>query len=181
MLNKKQYLWMGLLSVLLYAWIIVARGLGLESVLFCLCSSALIVIGMVDWLTYEIPFGCNVFIAVLGGVRLLTDLSNWYTYVIGAFCVSGLLIAVYFITQKKGIGLGDVKLMAAAGLLLGWPKILAAFLIGSVAGSVIHLSLMKIKNKDRVLAFGPYLSFGILCVMLYGERIIDWYLAFCGL
>ena len=70
--------------------------------------------------------------------------------------------------------------MAAAGLLLGGPGILLAFLLGSIAGSVIHLSLMKLKGKGRKLAFGPYLAFGIFCAMLYGENIIDWYLAFCG-
>ena len=77
---------------------------------------------------------------------------------------------IYWITRGNGIGGGDIKLMAAAGLLLGWKEILLALVIGSVAGSVIHL------KKDRVLAFGPYLALGIFFAMLYGNAIITWYL-----
>ena len=66
--------------------------------------------------------------------------------------------------------------MAAAGLLLGWKEILLALVIGSVVGSVIHLILMKVQKKDRVLAFGPYLALGIFFAMLYGNAIITWYL-----
>lgn len=57
--------------------------------------------------------------------------------------------------------------MAAAGLLLGWKEILLALVIGSVAGSVIHLILMKVQKKDRVLAFGHILhwEFSLQCYM----------------
>ena len=71
--------------------------------------------------------------------------------------------------------------MAAAGLLLGWQNILLALMIGSIAGSVIHLTLMKVQGKDRVLAFGPYLAFGIFTAMLYGNEIITWYLSMFNL
>ena len=70
-----------------------------------------------------------------------------------------LFLIIYWITKGRGIGGGDIKLMAAAGLLLGWQNILLSLMIGSIAGSVIHLALMKIQGKDRVLAFGPYLAF----------------------
>lgn len=88
---------------------------------------------------------------------------------------------IYLITKGRGIGGGDIKLMAAAGLLLGWQKILLSLMIGSIAGSVIHLTLMKLKNKERVLAFGPYLALGIFIAMLYGNELINWYLALFGL
>ena len=35
---------------------------------------------------------------------------------------------------------------------------------------------MKVQDKDRVLAFGPYLSIGIFISMLCGNQIIDWYI-----
>ena len=78
-------------------------------------------------------------------------------------------------TGGKGIGGGDIKLMASAGLLLGWQKIILALFIGSVAGSLIHVTLMELKGKERILAFGPYLAMGIFAAMLYGEKIIWWY------
>ena len=171
-----QYPLIELLNGLIYVWIFMAKGFQPESILFCICASVLIVISVIDWRTYEIPFGCNIVIGILGIVRVFLNLAYWYDYVIGFFVVSGLFLIIYWITKGRGIGGGDIKLMAAAGLLLGWQNILLSLMIGSIAGSVIHLALMKIQGKDRVLAFGPYLAFGIFISMLYGNDIITWYL-----
>ena len=171
-----QYPLIELLNGLIYVWIFMAKGFQPESILFCICASVLIVISVIDWRTYEIPFGCNIIIGILGIVRVFLNLAHWYDYVIGFFAVSGLFLIMYWITKGRGIGGGDIKLMAAAGLLLGWQNILLSLMIGSIAGSVIHLALMKIQGKDRVLAFGPYLAFGIFISMLYGNDIITWYL-----
>lgn len=163
-----------------YLWILHRTGYGLLGILYCLCVSALIVIAVIDWRTFEIPPGCNLFIGGLGAARLLLDFSGWREQVIGLFAVSGLFLLVYLITKGRGIGGGDIKLMAAAGFLIGWQKILLALAIGSIAGSIIHITLMKLKNKNHILAFGPYLAFGIFCAMLYGDELIGWYLRFCG-
>ena len=171
-----QYPLIELLNGLIYVWIFMAKGFQPESILFCICASVLIVISVIDWRTYEIPFGCNIIIGILGIVRVFLNLAHWYDYVIGFFAVSGLFLIIYWITKGRGIGGGDIKLMAAAGLLLGWQNILLSLMIGSIAGSVIHLALMKIQGKDRVLAFGPYLAFGIFISMLYGNDINTWYL-----
>lgn len=164
----------------LYLWILHKLGYRPLGVLHCLCTSALIVIAVIDWRSFEIPPGCNFFIGVLGVIRLLLDFSGWKEQVIGFFAVSGLFLLVYLLTNGRGIGGGDIKLMAAAGFLIGWKNILLALAIGSIAGAVIHITLMKLKNKSRILAFGPYLAFGIFCAMLYGDELISWYLRFCG-
>ena len=163
-----------------YLWILYRMGYGLFGILYCWCVSALIVVAVIDWRTFEIPPGCNLFIGGLGVVRLMLDSSGWREQIIGLFAVSGLFFLVYLFTKGKGIGGGDIKLMAAAGFLIGWKNILLALAIGSIAGSVIHITLMKLKNKNRILAFGPYLAFGIFCAMLYGDELIRWYLRFCG-
>lgn len=175
-----QYPLIELANGLLYLWIVIVRGLSLDSVLFCLCGSVLIVISMIDMRTYEIPPGCNLCILALGIIRVFSDFSHWQVYAIGFFCVSGFFYLLYLLTKGQGIGGGDIKLMAAAGLLLGWTKIILAMIIGCVAGSVIHLSLMKILKKDSVLAFGPYLAVGIAAAMLYGEKMIGWYMGILG-
>lgn len=175
-----QYPAVEFINGLFYLWVFQRIGYNPPGLLYCLCVSALIVIAVIDFRTFEIPLGCNFFIGGLGAARLLFYFSGWKEQVIGLFAVSGIFLLVYLITGGKGIGGGDIKLMAAAGFLIGWQKILLALAIGSVAGSIIHIALMKFKNKNRILAFGPYLAFGIFCAMLYGNEIIAWYLKFCG-
>lgn len=173
-----QYPLVELAGGLIYVWVAAVCGWTWESLLYCICSSTLLVVGIIDERTFEIPLGCNILIGVLGGVHLFLDMAHWLDYVAGMCMVSGLFLITYLLTKKKGIGGGDIKLMAAAGLLLGWQKILLALFIGSVAGMVIHLTLMKLRGKSGILAFGPYLAVGIFAAMLYGDAILAWYFGF---
>lgn len=153
-------------------------GVSIETALYCVLASALLALSVIDFRTYEIPFGFNLIIAVLGLIRVLTDLSNWTEYAIGFFAVSAPLYLIYIVTKGRGIGGGDIKLMAAAGLLLGWKRIVLALVIGCVLGSVIHVIRMKVSKAEHVLAMGPYLSMGIFIAALWGERLLEWYLGF---
>ena len=107
--------------------------------LYEVITSALLVLSIIDWRTYQIPFGINVFIFVLGLCSLPLSSGAVATHLIGFCAVSGFLLLLYIATKGKGIGGGDIKLMAAAGLLLGWKLILLAFFFGCLYGSVIHL------------------------------------------
>ena len=160
----------------LYILIFAVNGMNLTSVLYCLMASALLALSVIDFRTYEIPFGFNVFLGALGLIRLATDLSNWQDYVIGFFAVSALLELLLILSKGRAIGGGDVKLMASCGLLLGWKLIIPAFFIGCILGSVIHIIRMKVSNAENVLAMGPYLSAGILISALWGNAFINWYI-----
>ena len=176
-----QYPIIELLNGLLYVLVFATLGLNLKSVLTMALASALIVIAVIDWRTYEIPFGLNVFIAVLGLIavaeKLLSrEFTGIWESVIGFVSVSGFLFVVYLATKGRGIGGGDIKLMAAAGLFLGWKNCILAFVIGCILGSVIHLIRMRVSKQDHVLAFGPYLSSGIFVASLWGDAIVRTYL-----
>lgn len=173
-----QYPLIELLNGLLYVWIIKIHGINTTSILFCLVTSALIVLSVIDFRTYEIPVGFNVFIGILAIIRVIIDRNSFLSYLIGFFLISGFLLLINILTKGRGIGGGDIKLMAVCGLLLGYKGILLAFVLGCIMGSVIHLIRMKFSNEDKVLAFGPYLSMGIFITMLYGEQIISWYLSY---
>jgi leader peptidase (prepilin peptidase)/N-methyltransferase len=161
---------------LLYVLIFAVKDFTLESILYCLLASALLVLSVIDWRTYEIPIEINIFILVLGIVRAVTDPKNWILYLLGFLSVSIVLWLILVISKGRAIGGGDVKLMAAAGLLLGWKQIILAFLLGCILGSIIHLLRMKISGADRTLAMGPYLATGILIAALWGDTLINWYL-----
>ena len=159
-----------------YVWIFWVNGINFISILYCLCVSALLTLSIIDLRTFEIPVGFNIFILVLGAIRAIYDFEHIVTYLIGMVCVSGFLFILYIATAGRGIGGGDIKLMAAAGLLIGWQNIIAALFLGCILGSIIHVTLMIVLKKERMLAFGPYLSLGIFLAMLYGKPLLDWYI-----
>ena len=162
---------------ILYVMICAVNGLEWSSVIYCFMASALLVLSIIDWRTYEIPFGINVFLFVLGIAMTILDRGNLVEHLIGMICVSGLLGILYLLTGGRAIGGGDIKLMFACGLILGWKLILLAFFLGCIIGSVVHIIRMSVKKAGRMLAMGPYLSAGILLAALWGNAWINWYLS----
>ena len=166
------------------AWVVIFILRGFEynfvydvtTVCYMALFSALLVLSVIDFRTYEIPLGCNIFILAVGLIHLIVDYSNWLLYVIGLTAVSLFLYIIYVVSKGRGIGGGDVKLMAACGLLLGWKLNIVAFISGCVLGSVIHILRMKFSKEDHVLAMGPYLSMGVIIAALWGDKLIGWYM-----
>lgn len=171
-----QYPLIEALNGILYVIIVLFHGVNIDSLLYCLLGSALIVLSVIDFRTYEIPFGINLFILALGLIRLALDYQNFLSYLIGSLAVSAVLAILYYATGGRAIGGGDVKLMAACGLFLGWKLIILAFALGCVLGAIIHVIRMKVSGEDHVLAMGPYLSAGVLIAALWGNQMLSWYL-----
>lgn len=165
------------LNGILYVLVVAMNGFTIESLLYCLMFSSLVTLSVIDFRTYEIPFGINLFILALGLIRVAMDYKNFLNYLIGFISVSGFLYLLYLLTKGRGIGGGDIKLMAVSGLMLGWKCNILAFAFGCIIGSVIHLIRMKISKQDHVLALGPYLSIGIMIAALWGESLLKWYFA----
>lgn len=165
------------LNGILYVVICLVNGMDLFSLIYCLMTSALLTLSLIDWRTYEIPLGINVFLFILGVAAAVLDRGNLLSHMAGMVCVSGFLGILYLISRGRGIGGGDIKLMFACGLILGWKQIILAFLLGCIIGSVIHLIRIRVQDEGHVLAMGPYLSAGIFLAALWGNAWISWYIS----
>lgn len=85
--------------------------------------------------------------------------------------------AIYFLSQGKWMGFGDVKLAFFMGLFLSWPNILVAlflaFLLGAAAG--LFLVALKKKGMKSEVPFGPFLITGMFLALWLGRTLLDWY------
>ena len=90
-----QYPLVEALNGVLYVLIFLVNGWSIDSVIYCLLASALIVLSVIDFRTYEIPFGINLFILALGLIHLIFHLGDWVAYVIGLFAVSTFLEIIF--------------------------------------------------------------------------------------
>ncbi len=77
-----------------------------------------------------------------------------------------------------GMGWGDVKMAALIGLVVGFPLVLVALLMGVILGGLVAgiLLLLKIKNRKEAIPFGPFLSLATIATLLWGSNILNWYL-----
>jgi len=78
---------------------------------------------------------------------------------------------------REAMGRGDLKFLAAIGAFLGWRGVLFSIFAGSVVGSVVGLATLLIGRRvwSAKLPFGPYLAFGALTWMFFGEKFVQWY------
>jgi leader peptidase (prepilin peptidase)/N-methyltransferase len=158
-----------------------------ESIIYAcsamIASSVLICIFFID-LEHMLIFNrFTITIAVLGLINMfVVDFANVWDYAIGgisgALLFAGLYFGAIFVLKKEGFGWGDVKLVAAAGLLLGWQKLILAMLIASILGSIVLIGIKYIKKDEdgKEYPFAPFIVVGILTALLFGSPIITWYM-----
>jgi prepilin signal peptidase PulO-like enzyme (type II secretory pathway) len=103
----------------------------------------------------------------------------WQGMVIGALVGGGFFLAQFVVSRGQWIGGGDIKLGVLMGLLLSWPTILGALFLAYISGSIIGLGLVAGGKKQlgSQVPFGTFLTLSTFVMMLYGQQIISWYLA----
>lgn len=108
--------------------------------------------------------------AIIGG--LAGYLSLWSIYILFKWT-----------TGKEGMGHGDFKLLAMLGAWLGWQALLPVILLSSVVGAVVGISLILLRGRDRniPIPFGPYLATAGWITLLWGEQITQAYLTWMGI
>lgn len=174
-----QYPAVELLNMMLWVVTFYRLGVTVDAVIISLMCSGLIVLSVVDFRTYEIPFGINIYLGCLGIIRQIIHGIGW-GIIPDFLLVSSFLGVVYIITKGCGIGGGDIKLMAAAGLLLGWQGDIIALMTGCLYGTIIHLLRMKVTKAGHILAMGPYLSAGMITAAWFMDELISWYIHLLG-
>ena len=112
-----------------------------------------------------------------------TFVFGYYSYFVSMFfgiiLACGIISFLAWATKEKAMGWGDAILALFLGVILGWPEVLVALMIAFLAGGSVALVLLLSRKKTMksYLPFAPFLSFGALTVMFFGDIIIEKYLS----
>jgi leader peptidase (prepilin peptidase)/N-methyltransferase len=74
---------------------------------------------------------------------------------------------------REAMGLGDVHLMGAAGTVIGPLFIIIAFFVAPFFG-LVWAAAQMFARKTRQIPYGPFLSIGIVVVMIFHDGIINY-------
>ncbi|MDD3253181.1 MAG: prepilin peptidase [Lachnospiraceae bacterium] len=143
----------------------------------------LTVVAFVDIDTMEIPDGFVLAILIIGVVSIVTMPGiSLAERLIGVFAVS-LPLLLITLAVPGAFGGGDIKLMGACGLLLGWKLSLVSLFLAVLTGGLYGIYLLAAKKKGRKehFAFGPFLCAGMCLALFWGTSLTRWYLGLCGL
>jgi leader peptidase (prepilin peptidase) / N-methyltransferase len=166
-----------LLTALVFAGVVAARGFDDDLVLELPFVALLIALAAIDFDHRLLPNKIVYPMAAYGVVAtLLVNRSDLVENLIaGAGAFAFLLLAV--IAYPRGMGMGDVKLAGAMGLYLGLsiiPALLTAFLSGTVVGIFI-IAREGAAGRKKAVPFGVFLALGGIVGVLAGPELIDLY------
>ena len=165
-------------------------GFGWEVLMAIGLSCTLVAISMIDYDHQLIPDSIVIPLMWVGLIMsLFHPLSGADTLfvsprdsIVGALAGYLSLWSVYqlfkMVTGKEGMGYGDFKLLAALGAWLGWQAIPTIILMSAIVGAFVGIALIVLRGRDRQLPipFGPYLAAAGWITMLYGDAIKNAYL-----
>jgi leader peptidase (prepilin peptidase)/N-methyltransferase len=163
------------MSVLLF-W---KFGLSLQYLFVFVFCCSLIVITFIDLDHQIIPD-----VITLPGIPIFSLIAvffmgvPWLEVVLGVLIGGGCLYVVAvgyeLITQKEGMGGGDIKLLAMLGGFLGWKSIVFIVFVSSLLGALVGVAMMIARGKDMKYAvpFGPFLSMAAVAYLFVGQEVM---------
>ena len=180
-----QYPGVEFLTGLVYVIIYQIYGLSVQSLIYIILSSALIIIAFIDLNEQVIPEVISLPGIVVGlilsfFVHHISFVNSALGIVIGGGIILVIRLAGSAIFKKEAMGGGDIKLAAMIGAFLGWRYIIISLFLGFFLGAIagIFLIMSKIKSKEDVVPFGPFIILGSFITFLWGKNILSWYLGF---
>jgi leader peptidase (prepilin peptidase)/N-methyltransferase len=162
-------------GVLYAATVIVYRHHAAEAVIGLVFVAMLAVITLTDLDLRIIPNKVLIAGAALClAIAIPTDPGGVPERLIAAAAGGGLFFLVV-LAYPKGMGMGDVKLVATMGLFLG-RAVAPAILSGLLAGSIVGLALIATQGaqaRKMAIPFGPFLALGGIVGLLAGHHLVD--------
>jgi len=118
-------------------------------------------------------------LVAMGIVSLVRGDYHIITDSLVGFAVIAVPWALLSLVFPRGFGMGDAKLAAFTGTILGWRSELIGFFIGIFLGAVAGVILMAGGKKGRKsrIPFGPFLAAGAFVALFWGQAIWDAYLS----
>jgi len=154
-----------------------------SSAVGCMFVTLMVVVALVDLDHRIIPNRVVLVGAVLGFLAAPVVSPGLPGAILGGLVGGGTLLGVALVyrwtTGVEGMGAGDIKFMAMAGLFLGWRGALFTIFVAALVGTLVGLGLMAFGGHGRRTAvpFGTFLAPAGVLVWLAGDDLIRWYLA----
>ena len=173
-----RYVLVELLTALLVAGCFLAFGLSREAFVAAFFVAVLVALSAIDAehriLPDKIVLPATV-VVLTAQVALMPDRTP--EWVLGALGASVFLF-VALLAYPKGMGMGDVKLCLLLGAMLG-KAVTVALMVGMMAALVPAVFLLARHGtaaRKMGIPFGPFLAFGAVVALFWGETLLDAYL-----
>ncbi|MFC1640492.1 prepilin peptidase [Patescibacteria group bacterium] len=118
---------------------------------------------------------------------IIAFLGSWVVFqtpldeiLMGGAVGFGFFALMHLMSRGKWIGMGDLKLGLALGLMFGLWLFLVCLFFAYIFGAAISI-LMLARKKKKVgdkIPFGPFLAGAAIFTLIIGPHILNWYIKF---
>lgn len=147
-------------------------GITAPSLLLAALSVCIVTMIIIDFEHYIIPDSINATMFAISLIYMFLIEASWQQFVIGPILGLSIGFALRWIMwawkKREGLGLGDVKFLAVAGLVLPFDLIITFFFMAGVIGIITAL-VWKILGKGKEFPFGPALSLSMYFCLVIPE------------
>ncbi|HUQ23838.1 MAG TPA: prepilin peptidase [Gaiellaceae bacterium] len=156
-------------SFLAFGW----SGKSFVAALFCM---ALVTISATD-ISHRIVPNVIVLPAAAFVLVAMTALDPSAQWALGAFGASFFLFLAA-LAHPRGMGMGDVKLALLLGAMVGRnvPVALMVGMLAALVPSIVLFARHGSAARKMAIPFAPFLAFGGLVALFFGDRLLDAYL-----
>jgi prepilin signal peptidase PulO-like enzyme (type II secretory pathway) len=142
-------------------------------VIEALGAAILVFVFVVD-LEHRLILDVSLFPAILALLLIaaIFDHKAFAAMLIGLVIYAGLFLLLYglgyLLYHTEALGLGDVKLAIVVGLLVGWPGVVQALVLGGLIGAAASLLLLGVGVASRrtFIPYGIFMATGALLALL---------------
>ena len=175
-----RYLVVELATALLVAGSFLRYGLSGRAFVAAFFCAALVALSAIDFERRILPDRItlpSLAIALAAQIALFPGQTlEWVVASLGA----SLFLFVALVAYPKGMGMGDVKLALLLGAALG-KYVTVGLMLGMLSALVVSLFLFArhgVAARKMAIPFGPFLAFGSIVALFWGEPILARYLSF---
>ncbi|WP_144705008.1 prepilin peptidase [Fictibacillus phosphorivorans] len=158
----------------LYSFSYIKYGFSIELLLACSLVLLCAIITVSDLLYFIISDKVLiVFFLWFLALQAIFEPRGWVDAAVGSL-LGFLFLLLLAVLSKGGIGGGDIKLMGALGLVLGFQGAYLTLMVASIVGVLIAIVGLVTKkyNRKTAIPFGPYLAVGALVTFYYSEELL---------
>lgn len=207
-----QYPLVEAITGLLFLLVFLKFGITLATPVYMALAASMVLVTFVDLTDWTIPnevtfpgIPLGIVVAVVAMLYPESNLilNDPIDALIGVVAGGGFLYlldkAALVLLKKRGMGFGDVKLIAMLGAFFGWQGVILIIMMASLMGSVVGVAMILAQRRRNVsvtvpeepgvggeedavlqaghyLPFGPYLALAGVLYLFFGPELIDAYL-----
>jgi leader peptidase (prepilin peptidase) / N-methyltransferase len=178
-----RYLAVELLTALLVAACFLRFGFTADAFVAAFFCSVLVVLSAIDFERHILPDKIVLpSAAIVLAAQLVIHPDQWIQWILAPLAAATFLFVALLI-YPKGMGMGDVKLCLLLGAMLG-KLVVVGLMIGMVSALVPAVYLLVRHGaaaRKMAIPFGPFLAFGAIVALFFGDSLLDAYLSGSGL